>query len=73
MILYVPKYLTFLLFAETEEVSPPIEINKAINSAIIEIFFFMFVSFGCFYKFPLEVYICYGQLQVSDVISDFCF
>ena len=56
-----------------EVVNPPTANSIAINSAIIEIFFFMFISFGCFYKFPLEVYICYGQLQVSDVISDFCF
>ena len=50
VILYVPKHLTFLFFAETavEVVNPPTASNIAITNVIIEIVFFIFVSFGCF-------------------------
>nr|DAZ77058.1 MAG TPA: hypothetical protein [Caudoviricetes sp.] len=75
VILYVPKHLTFLFFAETvvEVVKPPTVNNIAITNVIIEIFFFMIAPLVAF-QFPLEVYyILIEQLQVSDTISDFCF
>nr|DAW83876.1 MAG TPA: hypothetical protein [Bacteriophage sp.] len=57
VILYVPKHLTFLFFAETavEVVNPPTASSIAITNVIIEIFFFMFSPLVAF-QFPLEVY-----------------